>query len=147
MELIENLLKLLVTFIGALLSGISYRKSRRQAYFLLLCFYGCFALGALYWTLYLLLFDTTPRVFYVSESGWVASVIFLRILQATLSTPEECSFHCCRAWLAPAFGLPIITEKITEYPLLESCFLAALNFFEKICILGESFFDFLYLYK
>ena len=37
MELIENLLKLLVTFIGALLSGISYRKSRRQAYFLLLC--------------------------------------------------------------------------------------------------------------
>ena len=62
MELIENLLQLLVTFVGALLSGISYRKSGRQVYFLLLCFYGCFALGALYWTLYLLLFDTTPRV-------------------------------------------------------------------------------------
>ena len=73
MELIENLLQLLTTFVGALLSGISYRKSGRQAYFLLLCFYGCFALGALYWTLYLLLFDTTPRVFYVSEFGWVAS--------------------------------------------------------------------------
>ena len=66
MELIENLLQLLTTFVGALLSGISYRKSGRQAYFLLLCFYGCFALGALYWTLYLLLFNTTPRVFYVS---------------------------------------------------------------------------------
>ena len=26
--------------------------------------------------------------------------------------------------------IPIITEKITEYPLLESCFLAALNFFD-----------------
>ena len=51
MELIENLLQLLVTFVGALLSGIAYRKSHRQAYFLLLCFYGCFALGALYWTL------------------------------------------------------------------------------------------------
>ena len=51
MELIENLLQLLVTFVGALLSGISYRTSRRQAFFLLLCFYGCFALGALYWTL------------------------------------------------------------------------------------------------
>ena len=61
MELIENLLQLLVTFVGAVLSGIAYRKSHRQAYFLLLCFYGCFALGALYWTLYLLLFDTTPR--------------------------------------------------------------------------------------
>ena len=120
MELIENLLQLLVTFIGALLSGISYRKSRRQAYFLLLCFYGCFALGALYWTLYLLLFDTTPRVFYVSEFGWVASVIFLRILQATLSTPEECSFHCCRAWLAPAFGLPLLAFYCTFGDILSN---------------------------
>ena len=45
MELIENLLQLLVTFVGALLSGIFYWKSRGQADFLLLCFYGCFALG------------------------------------------------------------------------------------------------------
>ena len=108
MELIENLLQLLVTFVGALLSGISYRKSGRQVYFLLLCFYGCFALGALYWTLYLLLFDTTPRVFYVSEFGWVASVIFLRILQATLTGTNERSFRCRRAWLAPAFGVPLL---------------------------------------
>ena len=108
MELIENLLQLLVTFVGAVLSGIAYRKSRRQAYFLLLCFYGCFALGALYWTLYLLLFDTTPRVFYVSEFGWVASVIFLRILQATLTETNERSFRCRRAWLAPAFGVPLL---------------------------------------
>ena len=48
MELIENLLQLLTTFVGALLSGIAYRKSRRQAYFLLRCFYDYFALGALY---------------------------------------------------------------------------------------------------
>ena len=63
MELIENLLQLLVTFLGGCLAGIAYRKSHRQAYFLLLCFYGCFALGALYWTLYLLLFSSTPQVF------------------------------------------------------------------------------------
>ena len=99
MELIENLLQLLTTFVGALLSGIAYRKSSRQMYFLLLCFYGCFALGALYWTLYLLLFDTTPRVFYVSEFGWVASLIFLRILQATLAGADERGFRCRRAWL------------------------------------------------
>ena len=97
MELIENLLQLLVTFVGAVLSGISYRKSRRQAYFLLLCFYGCFTLGALYWTLYLLLFDTTPQVFYVSEFGWVASLIFLRILQVMLATQDKRSFRCRRA--------------------------------------------------
>lgn len=45
MELIENSLQLLVTFLGACLAGLDYRKSGRQAYFLLLCFYGCFALG------------------------------------------------------------------------------------------------------
>ena len=93
MELIENLLQLLTTFVGALLSGIAYHKSHRQTYFLLLCFYGCFALGALYWTLYLLLFDTTPRVFYVSEFGWVASLIFLRILQATLASQDLSLIH------------------------------------------------------
>ena len=120
MELIENLLQLLTTFVGALLSGIAYRKSRRQAYFLLLCFYGCFALGALYWTLYLLLFDTTPRVFYVSEFGWVASVIFLRILQATLSAPEERGFRCRRAWLAPAFGVPLLAFYCTFGDILSN---------------------------
>ncbi len=120
MELIENLLQLLVTFVGALLSGIAYRKSRRQAYFLLLCFYGCFALGALYWTLYLLLFDTTPNVFYVSEFGWVASVIFLRILQATLAGSDEHSFRCRRAWLAPAFGLPLLAFYCTFGDILSN---------------------------
>ena len=108
MELIENALQLLVTFLGFCLAWLCYRKHQKQAYFLLLCFYGCFALGVLYWTLYLLLFDTTPQVFYVSEFGWVASVIFMRILQATLSTPEERAFRCRRAWLAPAFGVPLL---------------------------------------
>ena len=104
MELIENLLQLLVTFVGALLSGIFYWKSRRQADFLLLCFYGCFALGAFYWTLYLLLFNTTPHVFYVSEFGWVASLIFLHILQETLATQDERSFcmACACVWRAAA---------------------------------------------
>ena len=120
MELIENLLQLLGTFIGALLSGISYRKSHWQAYFLLLCFYGCFALGSLYWTLYLLLFDTTPRVFYVSEFGWVAGVIFLRILQATLTSQDERAFRCRRAWLAPVFGLPLLAYYCTFGDMLSN---------------------------
>ena len=55
--------------------------------------------------------------------------------------------------LCPAGGggkvvcFPLIAEEITEYLLPESCFLAALKFFEKFFVLGESFFDFLYLYK
>ncbi len=86
MELVSNLWQFAVTLLGFCLSGIRYLKSRRQAYFLLTCFYGCFTLGSLYWTLYLLLFSKTPQVFYVSQFGWVASVIFLSILQYALSS-------------------------------------------------------------
>ena len=85
MEVISNLLQAAVTLLGFFLGGIRYLKSRKQEYFLLTCFYGCFFLGSLYWTMYLLLFSKTPQVFYVSEFGWVASVIFLSMLQYTLS--------------------------------------------------------------
>ena len=88
MELVSNLLQFIVTLLGFSLSGIWYLKSRKQTYFLLTCFYGCFALGSLYWTLYLLLFSETPQVFYVSEFGWMASVIFLYILQYPHDRPQ-----------------------------------------------------------
>lgn len=89
MELVDNFVQFSVTLLGFCLSGMRYLKGRKQAYFLLTCFYGCFALGSLYWTLYLFLFSKTPQVFYVSEFGWVASVIFLSILQYSLSSAEE----------------------------------------------------------
>lgn len=79
MELADNFVQFSVTLLGFCLSGMRYLKGRKQAYFLLTCFYGCFALGSLYWTLHLFLFSKTPQVFYVSEFGWVASVIFLSI--------------------------------------------------------------------
>ncbi len=70
MELINNLLQFLAALLGFGLAGIWYWKKRSQAYFLLTCFYGCFTLGALYWTLYLLLFSKTPQVFmYQSLDG------------------------------------------------------------------------------
>ena len=53
MELISNLFQFAVTLLGFCMSGIRYLKDRKQIYFLLTCFYGCFALGSLYWTLYL----------------------------------------------------------------------------------------------
>ena len=62
MELVSNLSQFIVTLLGFCLNGIWYLKSRERAYFLLTCFYGCFALGSLYWTLYLLLFSETPFV-------------------------------------------------------------------------------------
>lgn len=107
MELVSNLLQFIVTLLGFCLSGIRYLQGRKQAYFLLTCFYGCFTLGSLYWTLYLLLFSETPQVFYVSEFGWVSSVIFLHILQYTLSSATERSFPCRKALIALLIGVPL----------------------------------------
>ena len=107
MELIENVLQFLITLLGFCLAVIYYRRGRRQAYFLLTCFYGCFALGSLYWTLYLILFLKTPQVFYVSEFGWIASVIFLHILQYVLSDEKERTFPCRAAWLSVLIGVPL----------------------------------------
>lgn len=107
MELADNFVQFSVTLLGFCLSGMRYLKGRKQAYFLLTCFYGCFALGSLYWTLYLFLFSKTPQVFYVSEFGWVASVIFLSILQYSLSSAEERGFACRRARIAFLIGVPL----------------------------------------
>ena len=107
MELISNLFQFAVTLLGFCLSGIWYLKDRKQTCFLLTCFYGCFALGSLYWTLYLLLFSETPQVFYVSEFGWIASVIFLYLLQYTLSSDEERRFSTGKALIAPLTGIPL----------------------------------------
>ena len=65
MELVDNFVQFSVTLLGFCLSGMRYLKGRKQAYFLLTCFYGCFALGSLYWTLYLFL------------AGWQALFFFL----------------------------------------------------------------------
>ena len=140
MELIENLLQLLTTFLGAVLSGIAWQKSRSQAYFLLLCFYGCFALGSLYWTLYLLLFNTTPRVFYVSEFGWVASVIFLRILQVTLTDSGERGFRCRKAWLAPLGGVPLLVFYCTYGDVLSNLIWCGLMIWLSFCAVRGLFY-------
>ena len=63
MELADNFVQFSVTLLGFCLSGMRYLKGRKQAYFLLTCFYGCFALGSLYWTLYLFLFSKNAAGF------------------------------------------------------------------------------------
>lgn len=122
MELVSNLLQFAVTLIGFCLNGLRYLRRRTQPRFLLTCFYGCFALGSLYWTLYLALFDTTPQVFYVSEFGWVASVVFLYLLQYTLASAEERRFPCRKAWCSLLVGVPLCVFYCTRGDILSNLF-------------------------
>lgn len=103
-ELIDNLSQFLATLTAGVAAGCLYCRTRKQAYFLLTCFYGCFAAAGLYWTLYYLLFTETPQIFYVSEIGWISGYIFLYLLQYVLSDKNERAFRCHAMWLSPVVG-------------------------------------------
>lgn len=107
-ELVDNLLQLGVVLLGCICSGVLYLKARRPPYFLLCCFYGCFSLALLYWTLYFVLFGETPYLFYVSELIWIAGCMLLYLLQYTLSAPLPRSFRCGAAYLAPMIGAALL---------------------------------------
>ena len=106
-EIIDNFSQFFVVFLGSILSGVLYLKSRRQPYFILTCFYSCFALASLYWMLYTILITDTPSIFYVADIGWIAGFLFLYLLQDSLSQPEERAFRCRVMWLAPLTVIPL----------------------------------------
>ena len=97
-EFIDNLLQFFMSLFCCVLSGVMYWRNRRQPCFLLTCFYGCFALGGLYWTLFLLLFAQTPRTFYVAEIAWLSGYSFLNLLQHTIMDKEEKAFKSRAFW-------------------------------------------------
>lgn len=117
-ELIDNISQFLVTMISGCLSGALYYRTHRQPYFMLACFYGCYALAGLYWTLYYLLFSTTPQIFYVAETGWISGYIFLYLLQYTLSDKKERAFRCHAMWFSPAIGVPLMVFYCTHGDIL-----------------------------
>ncbi len=119
MELIENLLQLLTTFVGALLSGIAYRKSRDRRIFC--CCASTAALPSARSTGRCICCCSIPRrasFMCRSSAGWPASssCAFCRPRSPT----DERAFRCRRAWLAPAFGVPLLAFYCTFGDILSN---------------------------
>ena len=125
-EFIDNLTQLLAALAGFLLSGASYLKSRRQPYFLLCCFYGCFGFGMLYWLLYTLLVTDAPPMFYVSDIGWISCFLFLLLLQYSFSDKEERSLQSRLPWLALVIMIPLTAYFISIGDALYNLIVGAL---------------------
>ena len=132
-ELIDNLTQLLASLYGCVLSGVFYLRSRRQPYFLLCCFYGCFGLGLLYWLLYTLLVTDTPPLFYVSDIGWISCFLFLLLLQNSLADKEERTLRSRAPWLAVVIEIPLTAYFISIgdalYNLIVGTLMAAMLWF------------------
>lgn len=105
-ELIDNLLQTLSSLAAFAGGAILFSRRRKLPYFLLTCFYGLFTLGTLYWTLHYALLNETPSIFYISDIPWVASFVFLLLLEQNVSTDEEKKTRHPIRWLVPLlFGL------------------------------------------
>lgn len=63
---------------------LSYRR-RDRALLILSFAYACFAMGTLYYVLFMAIRGDIPRVFYVSEISWIASYFFCLSLQIARS--------------------------------------------------------------
>ena len=129
-EFIDNLTQLLAALSGCVLSGVFYLRSRRQPYFLLCCFYGCFGFGLLYWLLYTLLVTDEPPIFYVSDIGWISCFLFLLLLQYSLADKEEHKLRSRAPWLAILIEIPLTAYFIsigdTLYNLIVGALMAAM---------------------
>lgn len=129
-EFLDNLTQLLAALSGSALSGVYYLRSRRQPYFLLCCFYGCFGFGLLYWLLYTLLVADAPPMFYVSDIGWISCFLFLLLLQYSLADKEEHTLRSRLLWLALAMEIPLTAYFISIgdvfYNLIVGALMAAM---------------------
>ena len=125
-EFIDNLTQLLAALTGFILSGASWLKTRRQPYFLLCCFYGCFGFGMLYWLLYTLLVTDAPPMFYVSDIGWISCFLFLLLLQYSFSDKEERSLQSRLPWLALVIEIPLTAYFISIGDALYNLIVGAL---------------------
>lgn len=95
---------ILALALTGLAAALALRRRDRSSAMLSL-FFGSYALGDLYWLLYLLFYDSTPRIFYVSDLSWYAAYLYLYLLLQCLSTPGERRARYPAVLLAPAFAV------------------------------------------
>ena len=87
-ELVDNLFQVVVLF-GATVAATVLSVRRKERGCLILAFgYACFAMGTLFYVLYLAIMGTVPQVFYVSEISW----------PTCSSSPSRSCGRRCRTW-------------------------------------------------
>ena len=103
-ELTDNAIQLLTVLICVAYSGFMTLKIRSRKWLLLTLFYISFGIGLIYWVLYIVLFDSTPRVFCVSELSWTASYIFLAMRLTSDASAGASGGKTRLAWILPLFS-------------------------------------------
>lgn len=111
-EVIDNLFQ--VVMLGgmslAALAAALWRGSRKC---LVLAFaYACFAMGTLYYLLYLAVIGNNPKVFYVAEISWLASYLFFLSLQIFKCDRKKIGFLVLPFVMSLIVGVSVLVFKI-----------------------------------
>lgn len=104
-EIIDNSVQTLVLLLCIVLSLRKILQTRKREWVFLTLFLGLCFLGDVYWFLYLILIDHTPKYIYVADLSWYAAFLFLYMLLHYVSNTEEKPRNVYIAWLGPAFAV------------------------------------------
>ena len=80
-ELIDNFFQIVVLLCAAAAAGIFALRRRSRDLLILSLAYACFAMGTMYYVLYLVIIGIWPQVFYVAEISWLAAWLFYLSMQ------------------------------------------------------------------
>ena len=76
-ELIDNFFQIVVLLCAAAAAGICALRRRSRDLLILSLAYACFAMGTIYYVLYLVIIGIWPQVFYVAEISWLAAWLYV----------------------------------------------------------------------
>ena len=91
-ELIDNFFQIVVLLCAAAAAGIFALWRRSRDLLILSLAYACFAMGTIYYVLYLVIIGIWPQVFYVAEISWLAAWLFYLSAQILRTEGMKCRF-------------------------------------------------------
>lgn len=91
-ELIDNFFQIVVLLCAAAAAGIFALRRRSRDLLILFLAYTCFAMGTIYYVLYLVIIGIWPQVFYVAEISWLAAWLFYLSAQILRTEGMKCRF-------------------------------------------------------
>lgn len=80
-EVIDNLFQVAVLIIGVIFTTVSAIRYRDKVFVVLGFAFASFAMGTLFWVLYLAFQGDVPQIFFVPEISWLASWLFCLSMQ------------------------------------------------------------------
>lgn len=111
-ELVDNLFQVVALFGAAVAAAILSIRRKERGCLILAFGYACFAMGTLFYVLYLTIMGTVPQVFYVSEISWLAAYLFFLSLQIVRTEELPLGFQWPATLYALVLGISVLVIRI-----------------------------------